>query len=181
MGSRPLHPPDGGAWFVKAAAGLPGVALAGAAIGGEQGLQEAQAAGADVPETVLGALGQAFIGAASAYGPAGAVAKFGIPEASRGLLLEALQGAAVGAGQSLGSDVVAKATYDPERAVDVGRAVNAALEMGIVSGGTHGSVLPSGGTSSHLPQSGPGVFTSILLAGALLGFLTMRRLQMKHA
>ena len=123
-----------------AAAGLPGVALAGAAIGGEQGLQEAQAAGADVPETVLGALGQAFIGAASAYGPAGAVAKFGIPEASRGLLLEALQGAAVGAGQSLGSDVVAKATYDPERAVDVGRAVNAALEMGIVSGGTHGTL-----------------------------------------
>ncbi len=123
-----------------AAAGLPGVALAGAAIGGEQGLQEAQAAGADVPETVLGALGQAFIGAASAYGPAGAVAKFGIPEASRGLLLEALQGAAVGAGQSLGSDVVAKATYDPERAVDVGRAVNAALEMGIVSGGTHGTM-----------------------------------------
>lgn len=123
-----------------AAAGLPGVAIAGAAMGAEQGLQEAQAAGADVPETVLGALGQAFIGAASAYGPAGAVAKFGIPEASRGLLLEALQGAAVGAGQSLGSDVVAKATYDPERAVDVGRAVNAALEMGIVSGGTHGTL-----------------------------------------
>lgn len=52
---------------------------------------------------------------------------------------------------------------------------------GKVSGTTQGSVLPTGGTSGGLPQSGVGVFASILLAGSLMGFLAMRRLQTVRA
>jgi hypothetical protein len=121
------------------AGGAPAVAGVGALMGAEHGIEEAQAAGATGAPVVYNALGQAFIQAVSTYGPAGAFARFGVNGASRGILAEMLQSAAVGGAQHVGSDVVAKATYDPERTVDLGEALETAMAMGTVGGAAHGT------------------------------------------
>ncbi len=118
-----------------ALAGPLGVAAAGAQIGGTQGYEAAQAAGAGPGATLGATLGEAALGATEAFGVGRALSRFGLRGGgAKTVLRESIEEALQEGGQSIGSDVVAGATYDPGRPVDFGRAGESALAAGAVGG-----------------------------------------------
>lgn len=119
------------AFAPAAVAGPLGVGLMGAAVGAETGLENAEAAGASKSDTVYAALGEALLGATEMFGAGKALTRFGLKPGTlaHDLLKETVEEFVQETGQNIGSDVLAGATYDPQRKVDLG----AALESGLAA------------------------------------------------